>query len=129
MRIHDEYLLGIAEVSNSWPAASLQAQVLAARSYILSKASTLRSACLCHVDDGGGPYYDQTFLGRIKVDEGPYSANWRAAVDTTAVTATTAPSATAALCAQLVNLSGEGCVACLQSSNTLFGGMPGRLTS
>jgi SpoIID/LytB domain protein len=79
VRIHDEYLLGIAEVSNSWPAASLQAQVLAARSYALSKAGTLRSVCLCHVDDGGGPYYDQTFAGWVK-ESGALGQNWRDAV-------------------------------------------------
>ena len=82
VRIHDEYLLGIAEVSNSWPAASLQAQVLAARSYVLSKAGTLRSACLCHVDDGGGPYFDQTFAGWIK-ESGALGQNWRDAVSAT----------------------------------------------
>ncbi|MFC6236881.1 cell wall-binding repeat-containing protein [Longivirga aurantiaca] len=89
VRIHDEYLLGIAEVSNSWPAASLQAQVLAARSYVLSKAGTLRSACLCHVDDGGGPYYDQTFAGWIK-ESGALGQNWRDAVKATYANTTVA---------------------------------------
>ncbi len=64
VRLHDEYLLGIAEVQSSWPAAALQAQVLASRSYGLAKlAGGVRSSCNCHVDDGGGPNYDQTFAG------------------------------------------------------------------
>lgn len=82
VRIHDEYLLGVAEVSNSWPAASLQAQALAARSYALSKAGTLRSLCLCHLDDGGGPYFDQTFAGWVK-ESGAQGQNWRGAVAAT----------------------------------------------
>ncbi len=62
LRLHDEYLAGIAEVSASWPAAALQAQAIAARSYALSRTKQ-RSGCRCHVDDGSGPYYDQTFHG------------------------------------------------------------------
>ncbi len=89
LRLHDEYLLGIAEISSSWPTASLQAQVLASRSYALARyASGLRAGCRCHVDDGGGPYWDQTFVGNGKV-AGAGGANWRAAVASTLVTATT----------------------------------------
>ncbi len=64
VRVHDEYLYGISEVSSSWPAAAMQAQVLAARTYALSKVKRgVRQACSCNMDDGGGPYYDQTFTG------------------------------------------------------------------
>jgi len=59
VRVHDEYLYGISEVSSSWPEAAMQAQALAARTYGLSKIdSGVRQSCSCHVDDGGGPYYD-----------------------------------------------------------------------
>ena len=89
VRLHDEYLYGIAEVEASWPLAALQAQIMASRSYAYAQwRSGLRSKCLCHSDDGGGPYYDQTFLGWVKVDEGSYSAAWRAAVDSTLVSPT-----------------------------------------
>jgi SpoIID/LytB domain protein len=90
VRLHDEYLLGIAEVSSSWPAAALQAQVLAARTYALVRygAGTVRAACRCQVDDGHGPYYDQAFAGWAK-ESGAGGALWRAAVLATAATATT----------------------------------------
>ncbi|HET8969589.1 MAG TPA: SpoIID/LytB domain-containing protein [Candidatus Nanopelagicales bacterium] len=83
--LHDEYLRGIAEVPSSWPAAALQAQVLASRSYALSKygSGKVRAACRCHMDDGGGPYYDQTFVGYQ-----PGKA-WRAAVKATDTSAST----------------------------------------
>ncbi len=83
VRIHDEYLYGIAEVSSSWPDAAMQAQVLAARSYALSKvASGVRQSCSCHVDDGGGPYADQTFTGWGK-PSGAMGERWVAAVNAT----------------------------------------------
>ena len=90
VRLHDEYLDGIAEVEASWPLAALQAQILASRSYAYAQwKAGLRSSCWCHSDDGGGPYYDQTFLGWVKVDEGSYSPAWRAAVASTDTSATT----------------------------------------
>ena len=83
VRIHDEYLLGIGEVSSSWPKESLRAQVLASRSYALAKyAAGTRSACRCHVDGGQGPYYDQTFLAYLKETSAGGSL-WRAAVAST----------------------------------------------
>jgi len=90
LRLHDEYLLGISEVSSSWPAAALQAQVLAARSYGLAKYGTgsYRSSCRCHVDSGKGPYYDQTYAGYLK-ETSTGGASWRAAVIATLATSTT----------------------------------------
>ena len=81
VRIHDEYLLGIGEVSNSWPGAALQAQVLASRTYALARTA-VRAACRCQVDNGAGPYHDQTFAGWSK-ESGPLGANWQAAVAST----------------------------------------------
>jgi SpoIID/LytB domain protein len=90
LRVHDEYLLGISEVPSSWPAASLQAQVLAARSYALARygKGTVRAACRCHVDAGKGPYYDQTYSGYLK-ETSAAGANWRAAVIATIASSTT----------------------------------------
>lgn len=90
LRLHDEYLLGIAEVSSSWPAAALQAQVLAARSYALVRygVGNMRAACRCQVDSGHGPYYDQTFVGWIK-ESSTGGGNWHDAVLATVASATT----------------------------------------
>lgn len=90
LRIHDEYLLGISEMSSSWPRSALQAQVLAARSYALSKYGTggMRAACRCQVDSGKGPYFDQTFAGWAK-ESGPMGSAWRAAVFATIASAST----------------------------------------
>ena len=91
VRLHDEYLLGIGEVPSSWPAAALQAQVIAARSYALAKYGTgaMRGSCRCQVDSGNGPYWDQSFVGYSK-ETSAGGASWRAAVLATDVTTTTA---------------------------------------
>ena len=90
LRLHDEYLLGIAEVSSSWPAAALQAQVLAARSYALVRygVGNMRAACRCQVDSGHGPYYDQTFVGWTK-ESSTGGGRWHDAVLATVASATT----------------------------------------
>lgn len=89
VRIHDEYLFGISEVSSSWPDAAQQAQVLAARTYAMSKVGRgLRTACGCHVDDGGGPYADQTFTGWTKASSAR-GDRWVANVNATATGPTT----------------------------------------
>jgi len=89
LRLHEEYLYGISEVSSSWPAAALQAQVIAARSYALSKINSgIRKPCSCHLDDGKGPYTDQTFSGWSKVS-GAQGDNWFAAVNATLASETT----------------------------------------
>lgn len=85
VRMRDEYLYGIAEVSNSWPDAALQVQVLAARTYAMAKfAAGVRKACNCHVDDGSGPYTDQMFAGFAK-ESGAMGDRWVAAVNATHV--------------------------------------------
>jgi SpoIID/LytB domain protein len=90
VRLHDEYLLGIGEVPATWPAAALEAQLLAARSYTLVHYGTgvVRPDCRCQVDDGNGPYRDLAFVGYAR-ESGPSGALWRAAVRSTAVTTTT----------------------------------------
>ena len=85
LRLHDEYLYGVAEVSNSWPDAALQAQVLAARTYALSKIDAgLRKNCNCHLDDGYGPFSDQAFAGWSK-QASAQGERWVNAVNATAV--------------------------------------------
>ncbi|MFM8351341.1 MAG: SpoIID/LytB domain-containing protein [Actinomycetales bacterium] len=90
VRLHDEYLYGISEVTSSWPAAALQAQAIAARTYALAKIakSGVRKACDCHVDDGTGPYIDQTFTGYAK-QSGAKGGKWVEAVDATAASPST----------------------------------------
>lgn len=90
VQLHAEYLLGIAEVPSSWPPAALQAQVLASRSYALSKYGTGRviRSCQCQMDGGAGPYYDQTFAGYTK-ESSAAGSSWRAAVLATAASPTT----------------------------------------
>ena len=89
VRIHDEYLKGISEVSSSWPLEALKAQVIASRSYALAHwtAGKGKKTCWCHVDDGGGPYYDQTFAGYAK-ESGQMGNRWVKAVNETAVSET-----------------------------------------
>jgi len=83
--LHDEYLFGIAEVIPTWPQAALQAQVIASRSYALDAYTDgLRSDCLCHVNDGDAPYYDQTYRA-ADVEDGVGGDNWMTAVTATTV--------------------------------------------
>jgi SpoIID/LytB domain protein len=86
VRLHDEYLYGISEVPSSWPAAALQAQVVAARSFAWTKyLAGLRSSCGCHVYTDTR---DQNFTGYAKLAEGSWGALWKKAVDATAADAT-----------------------------------------
>ncbi len=82
LRLHDEYLYGIAEVPSSWPAAALQSQVIASRTYALMRMNLIKKACDCHVYNSK---YDQAFVGYSKEGEPRYGQFWKAAVDATAV--------------------------------------------
>ena len=82
LRLHDEYLYGIAEVPSSWPAAALQSQVIASRTYALMRMNSIKKACDCHVYNSK---YDQAFVGYSKEGEPRYGQFWKAAVDATAV--------------------------------------------
>lgn len=84
LRLHDEYLYGIAEVPSSWPAATLQSQVIASRTYALMRMNSIKKACDCHVYNSK---YDQAFVGFSKEGEAKYGQLWKAAVDATAVDA------------------------------------------
>ncbi|MDO8732823.1 MAG: SpoIID/LytB domain-containing protein [Actinomycetota bacterium] len=89
LRLHDEYLYGISEVSSSWPDAAMQAQVIAARSYAMAKiAAGVRKACDCHLDDGNGPFGDQFFVGWAKASSAK-GDRWLAAVNATLGSETT----------------------------------------
>ena len=77
LSLHDEYLWGISEVSSAWPAAVLEAQAIAARSYALAKIGSIRSACDCHVYSHIG---DQNFVGFSKEAEPKIGKLWKAAV-------------------------------------------------
>ena len=77
LALHDEYLWGISEVPSNWPAAVLEAQAIAARSYALSKISTIKPTCDCHVYSHIG---DQNFVGFSKEAEPKIGKLWKAAV-------------------------------------------------
>ena len=77
LSIHDEYLWGISEVSSAWPSASLEAQVIASRSYALSKVDILKPSCDCHVYSH---ISDQNFVGYSKEIEPKIGVLWKAAV-------------------------------------------------
>ena len=80
VRLKDEYLYGISEVSSAWPIESLKAQVIAARTYALAKSIDYRPSCDCDIY---GTVQDQLFVGIGKLSEAKYGALWKAAVDST----------------------------------------------
>ena len=82
LRLHDEYLYGLGEVPSSWPAAALEAQAIAARTYALGKLSRLRDECDCNIYN---TTVDQNFVGYAKETEAIYGIKWREAVDRTFV--------------------------------------------
>ena len=81
VRLQDEYLWGISEVPSSWPAAALEAQAIASRTYAFAKSFRIRSACDCHLY---GSISDQTFAGYSKESEPIFGELWKAAVNRTA---------------------------------------------
>lgn len=82
LNLHDEYLWGIGEVPSSWPAAALEAQAIASRTYALTKIGSIRKECDCHVYN---TIADQNFVGFSKESELIYGPMWKAAVNRTAV--------------------------------------------
>ena len=86
LSIHDEYLWGISEVSSAWPSASLEAQVIASRSYALSKVDVLKPSCDCHVYSH---ISDQNFVGYSKEIEPKIGSLWKAAVIRTNIDSST----------------------------------------
>ena len=82
LRLHDEYLWGLGEVPSSWPAAALEAQAIAARTYALGKLSRLKPECDCNIYS---TTVDQNFVGYVKETEPIYGIKWREAVNRTFV--------------------------------------------
>lgn len=80
LRLKDEYLYGVSEVPSSWPAAILDAQAIASRTYALTRGAKVRAACDCNLY---GSITDQTYAGFSKENEPIYGALWKAAVDRT----------------------------------------------
>jgi len=80
LRIHSEYLRGIGEVPSSWPRAALEAQVITARSFALSKASIYRKSCDCNLYS---TIQDQNFVGYSKESEPIYGQKWIDAISAT----------------------------------------------
>jgi stage II sporulation protein D len=86
LSIHDEYLFGVSEMSSAWPAAALEAQVIASRSYALSKLATIKTSCDCNVYSN---ISDQNFVGYSKEIEPKVGALWKAAVSRTNIDSST----------------------------------------
>ena len=80
LRLGDQYLYGLGEVPSSWPEAALDAQVIAARTFALTKMKTIRKACDCHIYS---TVRDQNFVGYGKESEPFYGIRWKSAVDRT----------------------------------------------
>lgn len=85
----DLYLRGLAEVPANWPAATLQAQAVAGRSYAMRKIAAaeglsgglMGKACRCHlVDTPADQNYEGWDYERADAQGG---ANWREAVEAT----------------------------------------------
>jgi SpoIID/LytB domain protein len=86
LALRDEYLWGISEVPSSWPAAALEAQAIASRSYAMSKLGRINSACDCQVYSH---IADQNFVGFSKESEPRFGHLWKAAVMRTIIDTTT----------------------------------------
>ncbi len=82
MRLHDEYLYGISEVPSSWPAEAMAAQVIASRTYALSRMNVVRKSCDCHIYS---TKYDQNYAGYSKESEVKWGTFWKSAVNATMV--------------------------------------------
>lgn len=59
LRLNDQYLYGLGEMQSSWALEALKAQVIAARSFAISR-NTVRTSCDCNI---GVTDSDQVFLG------------------------------------------------------------------
>ena len=86
VRLHDEYLWGISEVPSSWPAAALEAQAIASRSYAMSKVGKVLKSCDC---DLYSSISDQNFAGYAKEVEPKWGQIWKAAVTRTSLSENT----------------------------------------
>ena len=76
----EHYLYGLGEVPSSWPAAALQAQAIAGRTYTYRAVSDGRSGCACDIL---GDTRDQAYVGWEK-EAGTAGDRWVKAVDATA---------------------------------------------
>jgi SpoIID/LytB domain protein len=86
LSLRDEYLWGISEVPSSWPAAALEAQAIASRSYALSKLGLIRPSCDCQVYSH---ISDQNFVGYSKESEPRVGLFWKDAVSRTIIDTST----------------------------------------
>ena len=86
LALRDEYLWGISEIPSSWPAAVLEAQAIASRSYALSKLSVIRPSCDCQVFSH---ISDQNFVGYSKESEPRFGHFWKDAVSRTIIDTST----------------------------------------
>jgi len=89
LRLHDEYLAGVAEMSSSWPTEALRSQAVASRTYALHAYGTgsVNSSCSCQLYDS---VYSQVYAGWSKESEaGGLGARWASIIASTATSTTT----------------------------------------
>ncbi len=79
-----DYLYGIGEVPSSWPAAALQAQAIAARTYANYFTYTRRANGQAPVYDLDASTADQFYIGYEKEAEAGFGQFWVSAVNATA---------------------------------------------
>lgn len=75
---YEQYLYGVNEVPTSWPAAALEAQVVAARTYVTAR----KAGAGARTFDVHDSAVSQVFVG-AELLLGPGGDRWRAAVDAT----------------------------------------------
>ncbi len=77
-----QYLYGLGEMPSSWPAAALQAQVIASRTYAQKQIESRKNSPLYPDFDLSATTIDQSYRGTRYEGERTHP-NWRNAVDTT----------------------------------------------
>ena len=80
LKLDTEYIYGISEMSSAWPAAAIQSQAIAARTYGLARMNAVRKDCDCNLY---ATKYDQVFTGFAKESEAKVGSLWKSAVDAT----------------------------------------------
>jgi SpoIID/LytB domain protein len=87
LRLHDEYLDGIAEMPSAWPLQALRAQAIASRTYALRAYSTgVAASCDCNLY---ASTFSQSYSGWAKQSAPRWGAAWVSAVASTSTSATT----------------------------------------
>jgi SpoIID/LytB domain protein len=115
LSLGDEYILGVAEMPSSWPAAALEAQAIASRSFAMAKygRGKVDLACGCHVS---ATENDQVFAGWNK-EKSASGGAWRQAVMSTMTSSGTGSAGTGAPTGLILTYQGKPATAYFHSSS------------